>query len=391
MLAAAMLEVLQPHHLWLLMIALAVTIVTTPIVRAVAISRRIYDLPDQGLKPHEKPIPYLGGVAIYLGWAAALLAAPWVVPVSRFHADSQSITGYILAAGTLMMLTGLVDDLYDLRPKTKLICQLVVAGILIWGGIGRNVVLVFTGWTGIDLPDWLHLSASFLITVFIVMGAGNATNLIDGLDGLCSGVTGILSIGFVIIAAHLAYSEFSGQSPPSPSAAVAPVRLIVALALMGACLGFLRYNFNPAQVFMGDAGSLLLGFNAAVLLLLFAQKGIPRWFMGACMVFSLPVFDTALAITRRWLNGRPIFKGDRSHFYDQLRDRGYSVRQTVMICYALTAALAGIGCLVLVVRTRYAILMFLGVAALMVYAVVRMGMLRMEPPRPSGAPRSAAP
>lgn len=382
-LPATALDVLQPYHLWLLMAALAVTIMVTPIVRAIAISRQIYDLPDAGLKPHDKPIPYLGGLAIYLGWAAGLLAAMALVPAGQFSDASRSIVWYLLAGGTLMMLTGLIDDLFDLSPRTKLLCELSVAGLLLYGGIGRKVALVFWGWTGIVLPEQVLLTASFAITVFIVMGAGNATNLIDGLDGLCSGVTGILSIGFVVIAAHLALYSLNAPSAGGDLLdPVAPVRLIVSLSLLGACLGFLRYNFNPAQVFMGDAGSLLLGFNAAAMLLLFADRGILRWFIGACMVFSLPVFDTALAITRRWLNGRPLFKGDRSHFYDQLRDRGYSVRQTVLICYVLTAALAAIGCLVLFIRTRYALLIFVGVVLTAIATVIRMGMLRMEPRKP---------
>src|SRR5262249_34957390 len=162
----------------------------------------------------------------------------------------------------------------------------------------RDFIFMFTGWFQLNVPEWLVVASSAAATILILIGAGNATNLIDGLDGLCSGVTGIISFFFSVVAAHLAAVYVSANRDP--------VRLVVAFALFGACLGFLWYNFNPAQVFMGDAGSLLLGFNAAVLILLFAEKGILRWFLGACMVFSLPVFDTALAITRRWLNGRPI-------------------------------------------------------------------------------------
>lgn len=363
------LHVIEPY-LAPLIVALVVTVIATPIIRLIAVKRKIYDLPDSGLKPHATPIPYLGGVAIYLGWAAAILTMACFAPPTRVGPESRSILWYVFAAGTLMMLIGLADDLWDLKPRTKLLCEFVAAGVLIYGGVGAKCILVFTAAVGIHLPDWTVLALSTGMTVVVLMGAGNATNLIDGLDGLCSGVTGIIAIGFAAIATHLAAHAASPE--------LDPVRMSVAVALLGACIGFLRYNFNPAVVFMGDAGSLLLGFNAAVMLLLFSESAVLRWFLGACMVFSLPVFDTSLAIARRWLNGRPIFRGDRSHFYDQLRDRGLSVRRTVLICYALAAGLAAIGCLVLLVRTRYSAVVFLLAIAAAIVTVVRLGMLRVD-------------
>jgi len=370
---ASMFVVLQPY-LWPLVVSLVLTLIATPLIRRLAISRKIYDLPDSYLKPHSEPIPYLGGLGIFAGWAGGLAFMLLFAPETSLPSGSRRMLLFILSAGTLMMLTGLIDDLVNLRPRTKLLCELGVAALLIAGGIGDRVFTVFIAWTlkyGWHVPEPVIFGASAILTVFILMGAGNATNLIDGLDGLCSGVTGIITIGFVAIAAHLAAFGFS---PPLGD----PVRLTVAFALLGACAAFLHYNFNPARVFMGDAGSLLLGFNAAVMLLLFAEKSILRWFLGACMVFSLPVFDTALAIGRRWLNGRPLFEGDRSHFYDQLRDRGLSVRQTVVICYGLAAFLAAVGCLVMFVRTRYALIIFLVVVASAVVAAIRLGMLRKE-------------
>lgn len=376
----SMTELLEPY-LWPFVISLGVTIVMTPIVRAIAVAGRIYDQPDALLKPHAKPIPYLGGVAIYCGWAAGLLSMFWLMP-DGLHPESHGVLIYVLIAGTIMMLTGLVDDLVDLRPRTKLLCQLVAAGVLVYGDVGRGVLPMMIGWLGyVHPPEMLERIVSSIVTVMIVIAAGNATNLIDGLDGLCSGVTGIICVGFAVIAAHLAAD---GNNTPGD-----PVRLIIAFALLGSCLGFLRYNFNPAQVFMGDAGSLLLGFNAAVILLLFVERNVLRWFLGACMVFSLPVFDTALAILRRWLNGRPLMQGDRSHFYDQLRDRGFTVRQTVAIAYLLAAGLAAIGCLVIVVRTRYSVMIFMLVVACVWLTVLRLGMLRMDtepPPRANNQP-----
>jgi UDP-GlcNAc:undecaprenyl-phosphate GlcNAc-1-phosphate transferase len=354
------------EYLWPFAIALIVTMTIMPVVRSIAIAGRVFDVPDSGLKPHERPIPYLGGLGIYIGWAAALGWAAAAFPASRH------MLLMILAAGTVMMLTGLIDDIRDLRPRTKLLLELVAAGLLLAAGVGTQIADIFFSFLGIDAPPPVVWTASAVITVFILLGAGNATNLIDGLDGLCAGVIGIISVGFLIIATHLA----AWRSSPTWD----PVRMTLAVALFGACLAFLRYNFNPAQVFMGDAGSLLLGFNAAALILLFAERHKARWFVGALMVFALPVFDTALAILRRWLNRRPLFTGDRSHFYDQLRQRGFSVRQTVLISYGLAFFYAAVGCLVLYVQGRWAAMIFVIVALVSLLAVIHQRMLRREPP-----------
>jgi len=354
-------------YLWPFGIAVIVTMTIMPVVRSIAVAGQIFDVPDAGLKPHERPIPYLGGVGIYIGWAAAVAWAAVVFPFSRH------MLILIFAAGTVMMLTGLIDDIRDLRPRTKLLFELVAAGLLLWSGVGGHVAEIFFSAAGVEAPEWFVRTVSAAITVFVLLGAGNATNLIDGLDGLCTGVIGIISVGFLVIATHLAVWQSSRTCDP--------VRMTLAVALFGSCLAFLRYNFNPAQMFMGDAGSLLLGFNAATIILLFAEKDKARWFIGALMVFALPVFDTALAILRRWLNGRPLFIGDRSHFYDQLRQRGFTVRQTVLISYALAFLYAAAGCLVLYVRGRWAAVAFLLVSVLSLLAVAHYGMLRREPPR----------
>lgn len=365
LLAAREIEVLAPY-VWPFGIALVLTMLTMPIVRAIAVASNIYDVPDSGLKPHEKPIPYLGGVGMYIGWAAAVGFASIQFPASR------GLLLSILAAGTIMMLTGLFDDLFDLKPRTKLLLELVAAMVLVYGGVGDRVVGIVFSYFDYAPPGWVVTALSAGITVFVLLGAGNATNLIDGMDGLCSGVIGIISLGFLAIAAHLAVSGFSETGDP--------VRLVLAVALFGACVAFLRYNFHPAQMFMGDAGSLLLGFNAAVLILLFAEQNKARWFIGALMVFALPIFDTALAILRRWLNGRPLFIGDRTHFYDQLRQRGCSVRQTVLISYGLAVFYVLVGCLVLFVRGLFASAIFVGVAIGSLLLVIRIGMLRRDAP-----------
>jgi len=212
---------------------------------------------------------------------------------------------------------------------------------------------------------------SAVVAVVIVLAACNSANLIDGLDGLCSGVTAIVSLGFCVLATHMALWHYSEAGDP--------VRLLLAIAMLGAAVGFLPLNFNPAKIFMGDAGSMLLGFNCGMMILLFAERGIVRWVLGGLMVFGLPIADTALAVLRRWRSGRPIFAGDRSHFYDQLIDRGMSVRKVVAISYAVAALYAAVGCLPIWLRTRYVVPLYLLVAVATIFTLKMLKMMKAEP------------
>jgi UDP-GlcNAc:undecaprenyl-phosphate GlcNAc-1-phosphate transferase len=177
----------------------------------------------------------------------------------------------------------------------------------------------------------------------------------------------------VLAIAALAYLCMTMLTP-----SISILSVTIAAALLGSCLGFLRYNFNPASIFMGDSGSLLLGFNSAVLMILLGEKHRANLFIGAVMVFAFPIMDAALAIIRRWLNGRPLFRGDRSHLYDQLRDRGWSVRQTVKVCYALGLIFAILGTAAMVLSGTALAVLYAAVAVMTAVALHRMGMLRVD-------------
>ena len=350
---------------------MVVTLVMTPAARSLAVRLGFFDRPDAGLKPHERPIPYLGGVAMYAGWIVAVTWGLYRLSDSRW----QLI--WIAVAGTALMLTGLIDDFRHVPPRHRLLVQVLVAGALLYGGVGQNLAMAFLEPIRSYLPEvcftgWFTIALSGLICVFILAGACNASNLIDGLDGLCAGIIGIASLGFYLL-------SFFMRSAGEHAAGFDALRLILCAALLGVCLGFLRYNFNPASIFMGDSGSLLLGFNSAVLIILLAGQSSPRWIIGALGVFAFPIFDTALAITRRWLNGKPLFIGDRSHFYDQLRDRGMSVKRTVLFCYLIAMAAAGVANLVVHLPTwQYAAVVLVSPPALL-FASRRLGLLRVDP------------
>ncbi len=374
--------------------AFIVTVFLTPVAMRIAHRYGVLDMPDRKLKPHARPIPYLGGAAICAGWVAAIVTAMagGVLP------DLQLVLP-ILLGGVAMSALGLVDDVRHVRPVLRLgIGTVVIATVVIWSGAGLGLVMaLFAGVddvaaeVGLWAPGTLRtliepvaVPLSGIVAVIVVLGACNSSNLIDGLDGLCTGVTAIISLGFFLLASHLAAWEFSAVGDP--------VRLVLALGMFGAALGFLPWNFNPAKIFMGDAGSVLLGYNCGILILLFAERGNFRWVIGALMIFALPIFDTALAMFRRWRSKRSIFEGDRSHFYDQLVQRGLSVRQTVLISYLLTIVYAGLGLLMAwvtddgpVIRTRYAVFFYLGVVVITGIIAWRVGLTRPEDLPANGA------
>jgi len=374
---------------WIGAVAFAVSLAATPVFRALAYRFRIVDRPDDLLKPHARPIAYLGGVAMYLGLLAGLGCYVAVMPGLAGHGRQLAndlAAGRIGSVGAnplwnalavalaclVIMIVGLLDDLRDLRPRAKVLGQVAAAGILLAGGIGTRMATVFFGFTGWAPPEWVLVPLSVLVCLLAVTAACNATNLLDGLDGLCGGVTGIIAVGFLALAVWLA---MWGRHPGKDE-----IRVVLCLAMAGAVWGFLPYNIPPASIFMGDAGSMLLGFFVATMLALFCVEATVRWLLAAVIIFALPILDTALAVVRRFLAGRSIFAGDRSHLYDQLVDRGMSVRRVVGLFYllAVVAAVMGVA-LAIVLRTRYAIGIYLVLFGGVWVLFWRLGMIRPEP------------
>ena len=274
----------------------------------------------------------------------------------------------ILAGGAIACFVGLTDDIFDIKPSWKIFGQVVAAIVLLLVGIKPDLHYI-TDFLNLPLPHSLDIILSVFIVIFFVVGATNSLNLLDGLDGLCGGVTAIITVAMLILAIHLAtwgYSEVGD-----------PVRIIICLGLVGGVSGFLPFNRYPAKIFMGDAGSMLLGFMVAALMLLFAE-GVPRWWMASIIVFGLPILDTAVALVRRLLNHRPLFVSDRGHIYDQMIDRGIPLKKTVVICYVLAGVYAIIGLVMSQIRTRYAAAVHVFVFAVSAVVVWKKGYLKME-------------
>jgi UDP-GlcNAc:undecaprenyl-phosphate GlcNAc-1-phosphate transferase len=221
----------------------------------------------------------------------------------------------------------------------------------------------------LPLPAHIETVLDVLVVTLFVLGATNSLNLLDGLDGLCAGVTAIITVALLLLAVHLAtwgFSEFGD-----------PVRIVMGLGLVGSVCGFLPFNRHPAKIFMGDAGSTLLGFVVAALMILFAEK-VARWWLASVIVFGLPILDTAVAVARRLLNHRPLFVSDRGHIYDQMIDRGIPLRRTVAICYGLAGFYAVLGVTMSQIRTRYALIVYLFIVTVSALTVWHKGYLKMQ-------------
>jgi UDP-GlcNAc:undecaprenyl-phosphate GlcNAc-1-phosphate transferase len=298
--------------------ALALTLLLTPLWIRLAPRVGAIDRP-RGRHQHKRPTPTAGGLAIFVGvWVSTLAFLGWPLP--------GPVIGLLLSSGLLVLLN-IYDDIAGLPPLGRLTCQVVLAIVAyVWGvrieGIG-NLGGLLGSQEWVELGQW-----SGPVTVFWLVLVTNALNWLDGLDGLAAGVAGISAFTLGLTA------TLSGSYLAFPAVGV------LAAAMAGACLGFLRYNFAPARVFMGDTGAMFLGFMLAGLSALGAFKGptAVQVFVPV-LVLGVPLFDSTTAILKRVLNGRNPLVGDRSHIHHRLVDRGMGVRQAVLVIYGLSGAL----------------------------------------------------
>jgi UDP-GlcNAc:undecaprenyl-phosphate GlcNAc-1-phosphate transferase len=351
-----------------LALSFACALIATWGCKVIAIKFNIVDRPDDRVKTHKTPIAYLGGIGVLAGFTFGILAGIYLVRGDTVLPEVMRWLFGIIAGAAIACFLGLLDDLLDISPSKKMLGQVVAASALLFAGIRPDLseIVAPLGW---QISETTELMIGIPIVIFFVLGATNSLNLLDGLDGLCGGVTAIITVGMLILAIRRSTFAYSEQGDIT--------RIIVCLALVGGVCGFLPFNRHPAKIFMGDAGSITLGFVAAAIMMLFA-RAIPRSWMSSIVVFGLPILDTGTAVLRRLINKRPLFVADRGHIYDQLIDRGIPLNRTVGICYALAGLYAFMGILISMIRTRYAVIacpvIFL-VSFLIVWA---MGFLKME-------------
>jgi len=339
------------------------SLAATALCQRVAIRLGIVDRPDHRVKTHKEPTAYLGGVSMLIGLAVGILAGLCLLRGDGpFPHELRWLLG-VLAGAAIACFVGLADDILDLRPRHKMLGQVLAAAFLLLAGINPNLQQVAKP-LGLPMPAAVEAVLGPLIVIFFVLGATNSLNLLDGLDGLCAGVTAIITVALLLLAVHLATWGFSDFGDP--------VRIVICLGLVGGVCGFLPLNRHPARIFMGDAGSMLLGFVVAALMILFAER-VPRWWLASVVVFGLPILDTAVAMVRRLLNHRPLLVSDRGHIYDQMIDRGIPLKRTVVICYGLAALYAVIGVVMSQIRTRYAAVVYVLVVIASALIVWRKG------------------
>lgn len=298
-------------------VALLIALIMTPLVKRLAFKVGAIDKPN-ARKVHTRIMPRLGGLAIYAAFVVGFLALYPLMPEGLLSSYDMNLIKGLLVGGTIIVLIGALDDRFELSAKVKLLGQIAAACVVVFGfDIKINLLNIPFGDTMQPVAEWLSIP----LTIFWIVGCTNAINLIDGLDGLAAGVSAI-AIGTILVMASFMGSE--------------PVILLSAL-LLGGVIGFLVFNFHPAKIFMGDSGSLFLGFALATLSMLGFKQVAVVSFVTPLLIIGVPLSDTFFAIVRRMVNKKPIFAPDKGHLHHCLRELGFSHRRTVLIIYGIAA------------------------------------------------------
>jgi UDP-GlcNAc:undecaprenyl-phosphate GlcNAc-1-phosphate transferase len=328
--------------------ALLAVLMTPWVIR---LARRLGAVDQPGLRSvHARPIPRIGGVVLFLAALGPIVAVLLLNhPISETSRNAQRHLTAVLCSATGMFFLGLADDLKGVPARHKLLAELLVAGLLCCAGVRISSIALTPQWV-LPLGGW-----GWLLTVMWIVGITNAVNLSDGLDGLAAGVCAI-ACGVIAI-----FAVRNGQT----------VLAVCMLALLGSLCGFLIFNFNPARIFMGDSGSLFLGFTiGACSVMCVAKSAALVGLTLPALALGIPIFDTLFSALRRFLEDRSIFAPDRSHFHHRLLELGLHQRRAVMVIYLATLLAAGLG-LFMLVRDDLGSLAIFGGAVLLILLLFR--------------------
>jgi len=305
-------------------VALVVCALMSPAIIRFATRRGVLDQPGEH-KPHTKPVPTLGGTAVFSGVIAAVFVCFPFLPNELRPDEIYAVMGISLGAA-LSFIIGLFDDLFGLKPSRKFLFQVLVAV----GGILFGIKIGFLSGIRTDFI-YLPVTATILLTILWVVALMNAVNLIDGLDGLASGISGIAAAAFLVL------SLMQGQVAAA----------LLSAAVLGASIGFIPFNFYPAKIFLGDAGSLLFGYLLASISILGPFKTTTALTVVLpILILGLPLFDTSWAILRRTVAGQKVSEGDTNHVHHQLARKGLGHRGTVLVLYGVAVVLAVIAVII---------------------------------------------
>lgn len=302
----------------LFFIATCSTLIITPLIRRLCQRFNLLDVPTDGRRVHTSAVPRLGGVAIYLSLMLALGSLLFVSNlVTESLAYYKPVFFKVLIPSTLVLLLGIYDDLRGTNAIVKFVGLGLIASLFYAMG-GRIEVLAIPFMGAVTFPP----AIGFVLTIFWLVAISNAFNLIDGMDGLATGAALFSSVVILVVALSSGHAAM----------------IVVTIVICGALAGFLRYNFNPASIFLGDSGALFLGFLLGSLALMGTQKATTAVaVITPILAFGLPVVDTTVTMTRRLIGGRPIFQGDGEHIHHMLLARGWSQRRVALILYAVCA------------------------------------------------------
>ena len=332
------------NDIMMALLALLISLILVPFVAKLAIKIGAVDKPNER-KVHTKIMPRMGGLAIYLSFFAVLFLS---------HEMTMQHIG-LLTGGTVLVLVGIIDDKTDMPAKIKLLGQIFAACIVVAAGVRVEFMTNFI--LGGVFPLYIF---SVPFTVLWIVAITNAVNLIDGLDGLAAGTS-------IIAAATMAISGYATGQTEMAS---------MALILIGATLGFLKYNFHPAKIFMGDTGSMFLGYNLSVLAIMgFTKSFTVLSLVTPILVLAIPILDTLFAIIRRKMNNKPIFKPDKNHLHHCLLNYGFSHRNTVLIIYAVSAVLALCGLIMTYLNPAQGMCLLVVISVIIIYGAMKLGVI----------------
>ena len=334
------------HNVFMIvLITFLTSVCLVPLVMKAAKHVNALDIPNQR-SAHTKPTPRMGGLAIF---------GAFLLGYMLFARTSLQMLS-ILIGGFIVILTGIFDDIKPVPAKIKFLLQLMAACVVVFYG---DIVLNHIDMLGINLDFPAPLN--YIITIMFIVSITNAINLIDGLDGLSSGVSCIYFITIAIIAFILNKKQ--------------GLDTILSLIMLGSTLGFLVHNFHPAKIFMGDTGSLFLGFTISVIALLGFKATTLTSLVIPLLKLAIPIFDTALAIFRRLLKGEKITTPDKEHFHHQLLKMKFGVRETVLIIYGINILFAAVSIFFVLGDKKIAMGLYVVLMLLLLFLVLKTDIL----------------
>lgn len=338
--------VVNDHNVFLIVfVTFLVSVLLVPIVKKVAEHVGAMDVPN-ARKVHKKPMPRLGGLAIYIAFLLGYILYGQI--------STQMIS--ILIGSFLLIIVGIFDDINSVPAKYKFLVQTIAASIVVvYGKLG------FSELTILGLSFHFPMIINDILAIFFIVAITNAINLIDGLDGLSSGISAIYFLTIAVIA--LITNKLGG------------IDIILSLIMLGATLGFLFHNFPPAKIFMGDTGSLFLGFMISIIALLGYKVTTFTSLVVPIVVLAIPIFDTLFAILRRLLKGQSVAVADKEHFHHQLLKMKYSPVASILIIYAIDISFAVVSILYVLGDNQFAIAIYVVLMILLLFVVLRTDIL----------------